>query len=558
MAKSNSLSTRLIGLQVFKELTWGLVAPATARLMAIKPVPEFTPNVKSTILDEQRHSLIPGFNSYVGMRGGAFSFGGTATYEEFMLWALGALQGGVVPAAGHAEAIASSTNPASPALIVVTTAAPHGLLTGAQVVITGHDNTAANGMHTVTKTGPSTFTIGVAGSGGAAGTAVGTVDVQLLRASAVDNTISVPVTITTVVNHGLLTGAQVVITDCQQAPEANGAWKITVTGLDTFTLNGSTGTGVTGSGDYGLIGLSPFTWTFLGPDENPWNPLSYTFEHAYDMATVQAGGSIIQKFGLKGEMGKAWEWTMSGFCKSYNQIDALAISASTDANPIQITTTLPHGLLTGNSVLISDHLTNVAANGYWNVTVIDANNFTLDTSVGSGAGAGSGGTAEMILTQSLPNRQIEAILFPTTQVYIDPAGGSIGTTLMDPGILQSFDVQADDGIKEVRGQGSLFPTDFVYEKYTVATTLTFLLTRLTKQVRSQLYKGNAISLRLASASGVKAAVVDYSGVITADPKEYTDKGGALCLEVKLEAMYDSGSLANFFRIIDTCPVAVLP
>lgn len=51
---------------------------------------------------------------------------------------------------------------------VVTTAAPHGLVTGDSVTIAGTDQAALNGNFTVTVTGASTFTVAVDLSGGAA------------------------------------------------------------------------------------------------------------------------------------------------------------------------------------------------------------------------------------------------------------------------------------------------------------------------------------------------------------------------------------------------------
>lgn len=69
-----------------------------------------------------------------------------------------------------------------------------------------------------------------------------------------------------------------------------------------------------------------------------------------------------------------------------------AITSSTDATPIVVTTTANHGLSTGDQVTIFGHTTNVAANGRWTVTVTAANKFSLDGSVGTGAGAGANGT----------------------------------------------------------------------------------------------------------------------------------------------------------------------
>jgi hypothetical protein len=66
---------------------------------------------------------------------------------------------------------------------------------------------------------------------------------------------------------------------------------------------------------------------------------------------------------------------------------SVAIISSTDATPIAIHAHA-HGLATGDEVVIAGHETNVAANGTWVVAVSGADDFTLNTSVGSGAGVG--------------------------------------------------------------------------------------------------------------------------------------------------------------------------
>ncbi len=77
-------------------------------------------------------------------------------------------------------------------------------------------------------------------------------------------------------------------------------------------------------------------------------------------------------------------------------INQPVITAVTNASPIQITANA-HGFTTGQEVRISGVLGNTAANGDWIVTVIDANNFTLDSSVGNGAYT-SGGKVSRLFT----------------------------------------------------------------------------------------------------------------------------------------------------------------
>lgn len=88
----------------------------------------------------------------------------------------------------------------------------------------------------------------------------------------------------------------------------------------------------------------------------------------------------------------------------WNAVTPVAVTSSTDATPIVVTATA-HGLVTGDRVLINGHTTNIAANGYYQVTKITADTFSLQNYVtganiaGSGAGAGSSGV--MVLAPKL-------------------------------------------------------------------------------------------------------------------------------------------------------------
>lgn len=62
-----------------------------------------------------------------------------------------------------------------------------------------------------------------------------------------------------------------------------------------------------------------------------------------------------------------------------------AVTAATNANPIQITTGAAHGLATGDYVAIFGVGGNTNANGRFRVTVINTTQFTLDGGVGNGA-----------------------------------------------------------------------------------------------------------------------------------------------------------------------------
>lgn len=66
------------------------------------------------------------------------------------------------------------------------------------------------------------------------------------------------------------------------------------------------------------------------------------------------------------------------------------IKSSTNASPIQITTRTPHGFSNGDTVIVSGHGVNDAANGSWVIAVVDTNNFTLTGSTGNGVGGTTG------------------------------------------------------------------------------------------------------------------------------------------------------------------------
>jgi hypothetical protein len=63
------------------------------------------------------------------------------------------------------------------------------------------------------------------------------------------------------------------------------------------------------------------------------------------------------------------------------------LNTSTNTTPITMNLT-SHGYSTGDTIVITGHATNTNANGTWEITSTGANTFTLDGSVGNGAGTG--------------------------------------------------------------------------------------------------------------------------------------------------------------------------
>lgn len=80
----------------------------------------------------------------------------------------------------------------------------------------------------------------------------------------------------------------------------------------------------------------------------------------------------------------------------WDAVTPVAVTSSTDATPIVVTATA-HGLATGDLVVINGHTTNIAANGIFKVTRVNANSYSLQDVntgadvAGSGGGAGASG-----------------------------------------------------------------------------------------------------------------------------------------------------------------------
>lgn len=80
---------------------------------------------------------------------------------------------------------------------------------------------------------------------------------------------------------------------------------------------------------------------------------------------------------------EAFEYDISvGFDKGDSAV-RISVTGATNANPIKITATA-HGLADGDWAIVDGVTGNTAANGLWQVTKIDANNVTLDGSIGNG------------------------------------------------------------------------------------------------------------------------------------------------------------------------------
>lgn len=96
----------------------------------------------------------------------------------------------------------------------------------------------------------------------------------------------------------------------------------------------------------------------------------------------------------------------------------IAIASSTAADPSVVTTSVAHGLTTGDVVEIAGHATNTAINGTFPVTVLSTTAFSVPA-LGVGVGAATG-----TVTKQPPDADIQ---FAVNSVFSDIAGVGVTT-----------------------------------------------------------------------------------------------------------------------------------
>lgn len=336
-------------------------------------------------------------------------------------------------------------------------------------------------------------------------------------------------------------------------PELGGQWSVNWDATFEDILYGL-------QGFFGAVsptGGPAYVWTHLGPLTSAWSPQSYTLEVAYDIATVIAQGALTTKLSIKGNSKKNWTLGQSGFFQQLNPCAAVNIQSSTNASPIEITTATAHGYITGMQVRIASHLVNTNANGTWTITKTGTTTFTLNTSTGNGIGAATG-TATQLTTPGISDRTVEPILFAgETALAIDAASGTPGTTPV-PNALVSFDLDLDNSEQGFFTSDQKYPTDFSQDKLKTTLGINIKWNAQTKALYQSWITGARNVFQIKATSGSKSCEIDFAGVLSNDPQNYKVDMGAITQELKFDAQYDGGALANYLKIITTNGVSALP
>lgn len=255
-----------------------------------------------------------------------------------------------------------------------------------------------------------------------------------------------PIQISTTSAHGRTTGDVVYIADVVGNAAANGFWVVTVTSGTQFTLDGSSGTGGWTSGGTVLVAQ---TATF---EADIAGPTGSSGTGQIDQAVTSATGVLVanlapflgapfesnsalaarcraklQALSPGGPQGAYEYFALSAYqllldgeppvqlsapitrvtkqvSTSTGVVDVYVASAAgavpgvvqaeianvSNTTPIEITTTLAHGLSTSDPATVTGVLGTTSANGTWTITVTASDKFTLDTSAGNGTYTGGG------------------------------------------------------------------------------------------------------------------------------------------------------------------------
>lgn len=121
--------------------------------------------------------------------------------------------------------------------------------------------------------------------------------------------------------------------------------------------------------------------TFISRDYNP-TTTGYTITYATFAYETSLFLYRVLGYSIVGKMG----WEIDKVVSSVN------ITAISDTSPREVTTASPHGLVTGQGVVIAGATPAIAAGGAWTVTVTGPQTFTIDTLNYNGNSYLSGGT----------------------------------------------------------------------------------------------------------------------------------------------------------------------
>lgn len=159
---------------------------------------------------------------------------------------------------------------------------------------------------------------------------------------------------------------------------------------------------------------------------------------------------------------------------------------------------------------------------------------------------------------ALSDRTVEVVMGQPWLLYIDAAGGTIGSTAVATTAV-AFDLALKVPRTLVWSLDALTPDTYEEQPWEGDLKLTLRMNATTKTEVDNLVGQTATihkQIRLKATSGTKVCQLDFAGTVKAPPKTYDDADGVLTVEIGYSGRYNA-ALANFFAASITNSVEVL-
>jgi hypothetical protein len=356
--------------------------------------------------------------------------------------------------------------------ITLGTAKPHGLATGTQVFITGvQGNTAANGIFTITVIDPSTFTLnGSAGNGTwtGGGTATANLDTTiqtivvaaLVTATGVTADVVTPVlTVTGVLPLDAATIRLLLAQSQAQSPVDPTQFPTLIAAFIRVAKAGALFTALAPSPiafNFAVQNAANFGW--LDPRALPIAPVMPSPYGAIEALLRALKLQQRQAARAPKLFDVLAQWVVGPSPPDLPTAiggPTILVAGASNALPIAITTTTPHGLQSGTQASISLVEGNTAANGTFTITVTGPNSFILDEASGNGVWTSGGVVTSLAapllalaLNASIADVTAIATALGATPPSLDPAhqAGTLADISMLTAIATALDVVVRYGI----------------------------------------------------------------------------------------------------------------
>jgi len=147
---------------------------------------------------------------------------------------------------------------------------------------------------------------------------------------------------------------------------------------------------------------------------------------------------------------------------------------------------------------------------------------------------------------SLSERTVELITMADTTLYIDTAGGTIGSTEVSDSLI-SFTLSVEPGY-HLKHFNDLNPTNFGYDRWVGELEMMFEYTADVKAYVDAMLGGSAVErqVRLKATSGTKVAQIDFAGYIVDGVELFDDRDGNTTVALTFQGEYNS-QLANWLK-----------